>query len=414
MDVVPVWRDRLEAWWSSPVRNALYALGMAALLTWAAYEEAHPTTPNSYFPRGQHAPYTPVAAYLLVVAACLPLAFRRRWPAAVLVVSTAAVAVYSLLGYVNGAALVAPMIALYSFACQSSARRALVWGAGMLAVLMAATLVGNPFYPTWGGFDVLPFAASVACFAGIAVGNRRAYVTSIKERAEADARRRIDEERLRIARELHDVVAHTMATINVQASAAAQVLATRPEQAAESLTAIRAASKEGLRELRAILNVLRQADEVADPTQPAPGLTRLDALAAGVRQAGLPVTVTVSGRPRPVPTVTDLAAFRIVQEALTNTIRHAGPATATVSLCYGDEDLRIEVADTGRGPHGGQAAGQEGGHGLRGMRERASAAGGELEVGEGPSGGFRVAARFPLGREPRPAPAATSPVEARQ
>ncbi len=408
-----LWMDRLEAWWSSPVRNALYALGMAALLIYGAYGEAHPTKPYS-LSAGQHAPHTPDAAYLLVLAACLVLYWRQRWPAPVLAASTAAVVVYTLLGYVNGAALIAPMVALYSLAVRSSWQRALAWGAGVLAVLLAVTAITNPFGPFGGGFVVMPFTAAVACFAGIAVGSRRAYVASIRDRAEADARRQIGEERLRIARELHDVVAHTMATINVQASAAAQVLTSRPEQAADSLAAIRAASKDGLRELRAILNVLRQADEAADPTQPAPGLARLDALAAGVRQAGLPVTVTVTGQPRPLPAVADLAAFRIVQEALTNTLRHAGPATATVALRYGSAEVSIEVTDTGRGMR--QAAGRggekgqapgggEAGHGLRGMRERAAAAGGEVEAGPRPAGGFRVAARLPLAPLP---PAAVS------
>ena len=131
---------------------------------------------------------------------------------------------------------------------------------------------------------------------GIAVSNRRAFVASIQGRAEDEARRRVDEERLRIARELHDVVAHTMSTINVQASAAATVLTDRPDAAAEALQAIRTASKNGLRELRAILNVLRQADD-ADPTQPAPGLAQLDALVAGASQAGLPTTLSGTGEP---------------------------------------------------------------------------------------------------------------------
>jgi len=407
MEDAPVWRDRLEAWWSSPVRNALYGLGVAAVLVYGAYWEAHPANPNTYFPPGQHAPDTPAAAYLLVAVASLVLALRRRWPAPVLVVSSAAVTVYTLLGYVNGAALLAPLIGLYAFASQSTARQALAWGAGMLAVLMAATAAGNPVSPTWGAFEVLPFMAAVACFAGMAVSTRRAYVTSIRERAEADARRRVDEERLRIARELHDVVAHTMATINVQASAAAALLRERPEEAAESLTAIRSASKDGLRELRAILNVLRHADEGADPTEPAPGLARLDALAAGVRTAGLPVTVTLTGEPRPLAAVTDVSAFRIIQEALTNSLRHAGPAIASVSVDYADEGLLIEVTDTGRGPGNAGTANRTAqaavGHGIRGMRERAAAAGGTIQIGPGTSGGFRVAAVLPV-RAPEAAP----------
>ena len=185
--------------------------------------------------------------------------------------------------------------------------------------------------------------------------------------------------------------------------------ATAPTQAAESLQAIRAASKDGLRELRAILDVLRaasgDADESADPVQPAAGLARLDALAAGVRAAGLPVTVTVTGHPRDLPAVTDLSAFRIIQEALTNAIRHAGPATAAVTVRYAADGLAVEVTDTGRGLSssaaetafaGFLAVGTSVGHGLRGMRERAAAAGGVIEIGPLPD------RRFP-GRRPLPA-----------
>ena len=248
---------------------------------------------------------------------------------------------------------------------------------------------------------------AVVVFAGIAVANRRAYVDSIRDRAEQDARRRLDEERLRIARELHDVVAHTMATINVQAGVAAHVLPTRPEAAAESLQAIKTASKEGLRELRAILNVLRQADD-ADPTQPAPGTAQLEDLIAGARRAGLETTLTVTGDPVPLPAAVDLAAYRIIQESLTNTIRHAGPATAAVALGYASHELHIDVTDTGRGQ--AVIAGNGDGHGLAGMRERAAAVGGTVEAGPGPAGGFRVAARLPLADTP----AAADPAAAAQ
>jgi signal transduction histidine kinase len=338
-----------------------------------------------------------------VVAACLPLAIRRRRPAAALVASTAAVTAYTLLGYVNGAALIAPMLALYALACASGPRKAMAWGLGALVVLMAATAIGNPISPTWGAFNVMPFVAGVACFAGIAVGNRRAYVASIQGRADAETRRQVDEERLRIARELHDVVAHTMATITVQASAASQLLRDQPEQAAESLAAIRAAGKDGLRELRSILDVLRTLTDAPappggrrDPTQPVPGLARLDTLAEGVRQAGLPVTIAVTGDPLPLPAIVDLSAFRIIQEALTNTIRHAGPATAAVAVRYGGDDLRIEIVDTGTGGtiRSGKTDKADG-HGLRGMRERAAAAGGTIEIGPVEPHGFRVAASFP-------------------
>ena len=388
---------------------------LTVIMLAGSYGEAHPTTPGTYFTGSHHLPHTPDAALILVVVAGLALAWRNLHPIAVLGVCTAAVVVYSLLGYVNGASLVLPAVAVGSLATVMPIRRSAAWALLTTAVLMGATAANNPLGSTNGGFILVPADIAVALFAGIAIGNRRAYVDALRDRAERDARRQVDEERLRIARELHDVVAHTMATINVQASAAAQLLTTdRPEQAAESLAAIRAASKDGLRELRAILNVLRHADEPADPTRPAPGLARLDALAAGVRAAGLPVTVTVVGHPRGLPAVTDLAAFRIIQEALTNAIRHAGPATAEVSVHYGDSDLQIEVTDTGRGlpdpaaevafaslMSSGSSASNGGGgnapgHGLRGMRERAAAADGTIEIGSPRSGGFRVAARFPL------------------
>jgi signal transduction histidine kinase len=398
-------------WISSPVRDAVLALTITAVLLYGAYGEAHPST-TAYFKAGQHLPHTPAAALILVAVATLVLAWRRRWPAVVLGVSVAAVTTYTLLGYLNGAALVAPMAALYTVAAQSSVRRAIASGLGTLAVLGLASIAVNPLGRFGGGVVILPFMVAVVVVAGIAVANRRAYVASIQDRAEQDARRRVDEERLRIARELHDVVAHTMATINVQAGVAAHVLSTRPQAAAESLQAIKAASKEGLRELRAILNVLRQADE-ADPTQPVPRIAQLETLIAGTRQAGLATTLTVTGEPIVLPAAVDLAAYRIVQESLTNVIRHAGPAAAAVSLSYHDGELRIEVTDTGRGqPADGAArngaAARDGGHGLAGMRERAAAVGGTVETGPGPGGGWRVAARLPLpGRHADdPAPAA--------
>jgi signal transduction histidine kinase len=409
-----------------PPRDAAVALAVTAVLVWGAYGEAHPST-TAYFQGGHHLPHTPSAALVLVGVACLVLAWRRRWPVTVLVVSVAAATAYTLLGYLNGSALVAPMIAVYTVASLTDLRRAVIYGLGTLAVLGSASVAVNPLGTFNGGVVVLPFMTAAVVIAGIAVTNRRAYVESIRDRAEQDARRRVDEERLRIARELHDVVAHTMATINVQAGVAAHVLSTRPETVAESLQAIKAASKEGLRELRAILNVLRQADD-ADPTQPVPGTAQLETLITGASRAGLDTTLTVTGEPVPLPAAVDLAAYRIVQESLTNAIRHAGPATAAVSLGYDRGELRIEVTDTGRGPaatqdpsgpsgpsgaSGNGGNGGNGGHGLAGMRERAATVGGTLETGPGPAGGFRVAARLPLngarppgrgpGHEPTPA-----------
>jgi signal transduction histidine kinase len=391
VNAVAAWRR----WLSSPVRDAVFALVVTVVLAGGTYGEAHPTSPADTIQfRGHLVPAPPVSALLLVVIACLALAWRRRWPVAVLAVSTAAVVAYTLLGYVNGAALLAPVLALYAVATQVSVRRAAGLAMATLALLMAATAAENPFgHITGGGFDLIPGLVAAALFAGIAVANRRAYAASIHDRAQQETRRRVDEERLRIARELHDVVAHTMATINVQAGAAAHVLPDQPEAAAEALQAIRLASKNGLRELRAILNVLRQADE-GDPSQPTPGLAQVDALIAGAAAAGLPTSLSTAGQARPLPAAVDLAAYRIVQESLTNAIRYAGPATAAVRLRYDVTELLIEVADTGQG--GATDASGGTGHGLIGMRERAAAVGGVVHAGPGPAGGYRVTARLPI------------------
>jgi signal transduction histidine kinase len=373
------------------VRDITLALVLTAVTVGGAYGEAHPNEPDIKLFGHHPVPHTPNEALLLVAAASLALAWSRRWPLAVLAVSTAAVSAYSLLGFVNGAALLSPALALYAAAVALSPRRAVAAAAVTLITLMASTAAANPLGATGGGFLVIPALVAAALFGGIAVSNRRAYVASIEALAEDEARRRVTDERLRIARELHDVVAHTMSTINVQASAASAVLAARPDEAARALQAIRAASKDGLRELRAILNVLRQADE-ADPTAPVPSLDALDVLIASAGRAGLPITLRVTGEPAPLPPEVDLAAYRIVQESLTNTIRHAGPASATVSLAYADAELLVEVADTGRQPIGNGGAG----HGIIGMRERATAIGGSLRAGPGDTGGYVVAARLPL------------------
>jgi signal transduction histidine kinase len=397
-------KDRLAEIWhnwrASTARDVVNAVLLTAVLLPGTYAEAHPTQRSDLAVfRGRPLPHTPDAALLLVAAACLVLAVKRRYPVTVLLVSTAAVVTYSALGFVNGAALLAPPVALFTVAQSVPLRRALALAGLTLAALMTATAAANPFGPTGGGFYLIPAPVAAALFGGIALSNRRAYVTSIKARAEEETMRRIDEERLRIARELHDIVAHTMATINVQAGVAAHVLADNPAAVGPALEAIRQSSKDGLRELRAILNVLRQADE-GDPTQPAPGLQQLDALIAGACNAGLPVVLRQDGPQRQLPAAADLAAYRIVQESLTNVIKHAGPgATATVELRHGDAEVRIEITDTGVGPGvdlpTAGSHGISGGHGIIGMRERAAAVAGTLVTGRGPGGGYRVTATLP-------------------
>ncbi len=344
--------------------------------------------------------------FVLVAIAAISLAWRRRFPLTVLGVSLTCVAVYSLLAYVNGTALLDVMIALYTVATIVSSREALIAGLVTLVVLLVTTAIGNPFGALGGGEFLIPGEIVAAVSIGVALGNRRAYLRAVEERAdqaertrEEEAARRVDAERLRIARELHDAVAHTLSMINVQAGAAAHVARDHPEHAAAALEAIRLASKEGLREMRSIVNVLRQSDE-AEATQPAPGLAMLDDLLATTNRAGLNTTLRIVGTPRRLAATVDLAAYRIIQESLTNTIRHAGPASATVSLAWGDDRLGVEVRDSGRGASANDGpadvAASGAGHGLVGMRERALAAGGTFEAGSSPGGGFVVHAELPL------------------
>jgi signal transduction histidine kinase len=385
-------------WRDSPARDPVYAVLIAAVLVSGSYGEAHPHSQADIVQfRGHGLPHTPTVALLLVAAACLVLAVKRRYPVTVLLLSAAFAVAYSFPRNENGAVVVAPIIALFTVAQVVPFRRAALLAAVTLAALMGATAASNPFNPTGGGFYLIVAMVAATLFGGYAVSNRRAYVASIQARVDEEAKRRVDEERLRIARELHDVVAHSMATISVQAAVAERVLAVNPTAVAEALRSIRGASRDGLRDLRAILAVLRQADE-GEPVEPEPGLAQLDALIGRVGQAGLPVTVRREGAPRPLPPGVDLAAYRIIQESVTNVFRHAGPATATVLLRYDESALRIEVADTGRGLAPAESAGT--GHGIIGMRERATAVGGTLEAGSDPGGGYRVVAVLPLPTEP--------------
>jgi signal transduction histidine kinase len=209
-------------------------------------------------------------------------------------------------------------------------------------------------------------------------------------------RRYVDAERLHMARELHDIVAYSFATISVQAGVAAHVADARPEQAAEALRAIQEISGEASRELRALLGVMRSAAPAE--TAPLNRLGRLDTLAATTTSSGLPTRVVVRGRARSLPPAVDRAAYRIAQEALTNALRHAGPASAVVTVRYEPDRLVLEVLDDGHGPEQGDGEREPGsGHGINGMRERALALGGELDAGPRPGGGFRVRVSLPVG-----------------
>jgi signal transduction histidine kinase len=346
--------------------------------------------------RGQHErEAVDAAAIALVVATALPLLWRRRYPLPVLVVSHSIVLVYWLLGYPGGPIFLSPLIAF--FAAVLHGRRIGAWivlAVGFVAFTLLPMLVSDEPAPGLG--EVVGVAAWLFVIAAAAeiVRVRRERMAEAARMHEEGARRRASEERLRIARELHDVLAHNISMINVQAGVALYLLDERPEQARPALAAIKQASKDALTELRSVLGVLRRVDEEDGSKDPAPTLARLDDLVTRARAVGLSVSKDVEGSARPLPRPVDLAAFRIVQEALTNVVRHAGASTATVLVRYAEDEVTVQVDDDGRGSGPGSPGT---GSGIVGMRERAESVGGSLEAGPRPDGGgFRVRARLPL------------------
>jgi signal transduction histidine kinase len=343
-------------------------------------------------------PYEPLAWGLLVLSAA-GLLLRRRSPEAALVATAVPVWVYLALGYSGGPVYLAVIGALIGAIVRGhrvSAWVALAVGYPMF-VWVAPLVAGQP--PPSPGAAV-GVAAWLVAFAVIVelVKTRRERATEFRRTRAEESRRRAGEQRMAIARELHDVLAHHISLISVQAGVALHLMDEQPEQARTALTAIRQASRESLGELRSVLELLRHGEDGA-PRAPAPGLEALDALVERTSAAGLPVTVEVTGTARPLPAAVGLAAYRIVQEALTNVTRHAGrPATATVRLGYAPDQLTVEVTDDGPGAEDTTGTGS----GLLGMAERAAALGGQLDAAPRPDGGFRVTARLPV-RERVPA-----------
>lgn len=339
-----------------------------------------------------------LGGYLLMTAAGLALAFRNTAPTATFAVTLGLGMAYQAAAYPDGPDPLPIVVAIATIAAHGYRLRAL--GLGLLTSVL---LVGTRAVSIDRGIDspllvASPTAVVVALFVGQLVATRRAQRADIaRHRAaadrarEEDTRRQVDAERLRIARELHDVVAHHISLINVQATMGVHLIDTRPADAAAALAAIKTASRHALHELRRILDVLRQADE-DEPTAPTPGVDALDALTATLNQAGLPTRLAILGTPRPLPVTVDVAAFRIVQEALTNALRYAGGADTRVTLHYRPDSLTLAVIDDGAG-----AAVPRGlGHGITGMRERAAAVGGTLTAGAATRGGFAVHADLPL------------------
>ncbi|MGW0117512.1 sensor histidine kinase [Streptomyces sp. NPDC003327] len=400
-------RDRLRA---HPLAfDAILALGVLVCMVAGSFTDPH-GGPDGRPTFGDRAP--DALSVLVMTAGAAALVLRRRHPFAVLGF-TVAVSLLELLREITPATVaMSVVVALCTVAARTD--RPTTWRVGLatMAVLTAAAMVFGPT-PWYAQENLGVFAwTGMAAAAGDAVRSRRAFVDAIRERAERaertreeEARRRVAEERLRIARDLHDVVAHHIALVNVQAGVAVHVMDKRPDQAKEALAHVREASRSALDELRATVGLLRQSGDPEAPTEPAPGLAVLDGLLDSFRKAGLPVALVRADEGLTLPATVDLAAYRIVQEALTNVRKHAGPrAEAEVSVVRVGRTVEITVLDNGTppaddprpDPSDDQRPDPSGGHGLLGMRERVGALGGTLTAAPRYGGGFRVQAILPL------------------
>ncbi|WP_043626361.1 sensor histidine kinase [Nonomuraea candida] len=388
-----------------PAADALLALAVLAALPFVA----------AHAPAG-HRPHDALSV-LLCLAANAPLALRRRAPAAVLVACCTAALCYQALGYQYVLNIYGPLLAFYTVAAHRPPRVAAAGAALTLGVLVHASASAPPGFDWANPVDLIGLGMIWAVGAGSrlrgernrqladanarlaeanarlnAANTRLAELTGRLRREQADRERQaVAEERLRIAWEVHDLVAHHMSAIALQAGLAEVVFDSDPAQARGALSAVAGTSREALGEMRRVLTLLRQ-DAPGPPGQDSPGLAGLAALADRVRAAGVPVRVVRNGSPRPLPPGLDLCAYRIVQEALTNVLKHARPATATVALTYEPRALLVRVTDDGAPAktRGGS------GHGLIGMRERAKLYGGTLTAGPRPGGGFAVTLTLPL------------------
>ena len=345
----------------------------------------------------------PAAAYVIAAMSSAALPFRHRAPVATVAVTTGCGMLVAPLDLLLTPLIVAPaVIAAYSLAVRLE-RRATT---GVLAMSAASLVASTALFGdlSWQDGSRLGAVAAFPLVAGIlgqSTQNRRAYLAAVEERArraeesrDSEALRRVAEERVRIARELHDVVAHQITLAGAQASVAEHLFDVRPEQTRKSLKELVETTSNALDDLRATVGLLRQSGDEAAPAEPAPGLSRLPMLLESFRRAGLEVSVHHEGTARPLPPGVDLTAYRIIQEALTNVTKHAGAGSARVRLAWSRDRVTITVADDG----GGAPAlpDRPPGYGLIGLRERANAVGGQLSAGRRPEGGFLVSSQLPL------------------
>ena len=394
--------DRWSAWWASDARATVVDVALAAsigVLSVLGLARAASESGTAI----------PIAAVALLVVQSGALAVRRRWPMAVYAIVGCATIVHAWLGYEVNVSGLAVLIAIYTVAANVPFREAL-GAAGIYVIGMTLSLVGAALQADAAFASFIPeflinlLALVLAWTIGVTIRTHRAYVAALEARTailererEENARLAVALERGRIAREMHDVVAHNVSVVVVQASAAERLLATDPERAKNAMREVAETGRQALTEMRRVVGALREDDGSAD-LAPQPGIADLRGLADRVEDAGLPVELSVQGTERPLPASAALSAYRIVQEALTNTLRHAGPARARVILRYLPDALEIQVSDNGAATDARAAdrSADGAGHGLIGMRERVALFGGELSAGPRPEGGFSVVARIPI------------------
>jgi signal transduction histidine kinase len=339
----------------------------------------------------------------LLLLQTLPIAARSVAPLVALIVSVAAISLHIGLGYEGvPAGTFAALVILYSAASLTDMRE------GILAGLIAAAGI-TIYFTTDRGNPTL--AQAVGTYATYAVGwglgmyarSRREYTNVVEERASllerergVRAREAVANERARIARELHDIVGHALNLIVIQAGGAQRVFQSKPELARNSLISIESTGRQALTDMERMLGMLRDTQAAGDELSPQPGLGDVERLAAQVSEAGLPVDVSVEGTPVELSSSVNLSAYRIIQEALTNALKHAGPTHARVKVRYASDSLELEITDDGRGTSEDRTDGGLGGRGLIGMKERVAVFGGELNFGPRPEGGFRVHVRLPI------------------
>jgi signal transduction histidine kinase len=349
-------------------------------------------------------------AYVIALVSTLPVAVRRLWPLPVLGVVLAGSVAAMAIGTGKDPSVSVALV-LYLVGLHYPRRTSAAVLAGTLAATAAGTVAGGAALGDSEAGNVAARVVGEAVFLaagwaiGVAVREQRAYAAGLREQAErrvqaqlADARRAVAEERLRIAREMHDVVAHSLSLIAMQAGVGNYVADARPEEAARTLASIEATSRAAMREMRRLVGVLRD-DQAGPELAPARGLADVGQLITGIADAGVRVQLEVRGRQRPVPPGVDLAAYRIIQEALTNVVKHAQTTESRVVVTYAEDAICLEITDDGHGaPADSVTTGA--GHGIAGMAERVSLFGGEFHAGSLPGRGFRVAARLPLDNPP--------------